>query len=130
MSGDHMMPSRLVCVEPSERLHRGIQGASGSAARTDDTSAPTIGHTCRAQLIICSLVDSLPGTVVRYADEHGGDTDRSYRVVFSWDEAAGTVDVKLSAVMPGHPPAKMETIHTDRLKVIAYCGSDGNIEYA
>jgi hypothetical protein len=69
-----------------------------------------------------------PGTVVQYKDPYA--EDRSYRAVFSWDEAAGTVDVKLSAVMPGHPPAKMETIHTDRLKVIAYCGSDGNIEYA
>lgn len=26
-----------------------------------------------------------PGTVVRFADEHGGDNSRSYRVVFAWD---------------------------------------------
>ena len=56
--------------------------------------------------------------------------DRSYRVVFRWDEVAGTVDVKQSAVMHDHPPAQMETVSTNKLKVIAYCDADGNIEWA
>lgn len=55
---------------------------------------------------------------------------RWYRVVFNWGEVVGTVDVKLSSVMPDHPPAEMETIRTDRLKVIAYCDVEGNIEWA
>jgi len=69
-----------------------------------------------------------PGAVVQYKDPYA--EDRSYRVVFRWDAAAGTVEAKLSAVMPGEPPAKMETMHTERLKVIAYCDRDGNIRYA
>lgn len=66
-----------------------------------------------------------PGAVVQYKDPYA--EDRSYRVVFSWDEAAGTVEAKLSAVMPDDSPAQMETIRTDRLKVIAYCDAEGNI---
>lgn len=31
---------------------------------------------------------------------------------------------------PGHPPAQMETVSTEVLKVIAYCDADGNIRYA
>ena len=69
-----------------------------------------------------------PGTVVQYKDPYAGD--RAYRAVFSWDEAAGTVDVKLSAVMHDHPPAQMETVHTETLKVIAYCDANGDIEWA
>jgi hypothetical protein len=69
-----------------------------------------------------------PGTVVQFKDPYA--EDRSYRVVFSWDEVAGTVDVKLSAVMPDHSPAEMETIRTEVLKVIAYCDAEGNIRYA
>lgn len=68
------------------------------------------------------------GTVVQFRDPYA--EDRSYRVVFSWDEDAGTVDVKLSAVMHDHQPAQMETICIDRLKVIAYCDAAGNIEWA
>ncbi|MGZ0710110.1 hypothetical protein ACWPKO_17405 [Coraliomargarita sp. W4R53] len=63
--------------------------------------------------------------MVQYQDPN--TEDRSYRVVFSWDEAAGTVEAKLSAVMPDHSPAEMETIHTEEIKVIAYCDAEGNI---
>jgi hypothetical protein len=56
--------------------------------------------------------------------------DRSYRVVFRWDEAAGMVDVKLPAVIHDHPPAQMETLSIEVLKVIAYCDAIGNIEHA
>jgi hypothetical protein len=63
--------------------------------------------------------------VVQFKDPYA--EDRSYRVVFSWDEGAGTVDVKLSAVMPADSPAEMETIRTEKLKVIAYCDAEGNI---
>lgn len=69
-----------------------------------------------------------PGTVVQYKDPYA--EDRSYRAVFSWDEGAGTVDVKQSAVMYDHPPAEMETVSTDKLKVIAYCDAEGSIEWA
>jgi hypothetical protein len=37
-----------------------------------------------------------PGTVVRYADDHGGNEDRAYRVVFDWDEVNGSVKMKLA----------------------------------
>jgi predicted metal-dependent RNase len=66
-----------------------------------------------------------PGTVVQYRDEFAND-DRSYRVVFKWNQADGTVDVKLSAVMDDEP-VEMETISTERLQVIAYCDAEGNI---
>jgi hypothetical protein len=66
-----------------------------------------------------------PGTVVQYRDPYA--EDRSYRAVFSWDEGAGTVDVKLSAVMHDYAPAEMEAVSTEKLKVIAYCDAEGNI---
>ena len=66
-----------------------------------------------------------PGTVVQYRDPYA--EDRSYRVVFKWDEAAGTVEANLSVVMPNDSPAEMETIRTVRLKVIAYCDAEGKI---
>ena len=66
-----------------------------------------------------------PGTVVQYKDPYA--EDRAYRAVFSWDEGAGTVDVKMSAVMHDHAPAEMETVHAEKLKVIAYCDANGNI---
>ena len=69
-----------------------------------------------------------PGTVVQYKDPYA--EDRSYRVVFSWDESAGMVDVKLSAVMHDQPAAQMETVSTEALKVIAYCDADGNVGWA
>jgi len=57
------------------------------------------------------------GTVVQYRDPHA--EDRSYRVVFRWDEAAGTVEAKLSAVMPDDSPPKMETIRTQQLNDVS-----------
>ena len=71
-----------------------------------------------------------PGTVVRYADEHGGEEDRSYRVVFSWDESAGTVEMKLSANMPDQPEPEMENARTEHLVIIAHCKPNGTIEWA
>jgi hypothetical protein len=71
-----------------------------------------------------------PGTVVRYSDEHGGEVDRSYRVVFKWNQEAGTVQMKLSAPMPNEPEPEMETARTDQLIIIAHCQPDGSIEWA
>jgi hypothetical protein len=64
-----------------------------------------------------------PETVVQYKDPYA--EDRAYRAVFSWDEGAGTVDLKLSAVMHDHVPAEMEAIRTEERQVIAYCDADG-----
>lgn len=69
-----------------------------------------------------------PGAVVQFKDPYA--EDRSYRVVFRWNETAGTVDVKQSAVMHDHAPAQMEAVRTDKLKVIAYCDAEGNVEWA
>lgn len=66
-----------------------------------------------------------PGTVVQYRDEFAED-DRSYRVVLKWDEAANTVEMKLTIVMDDDP-VKIETVSTEKLKVIAYCDAEGNI---
>lgn len=70
-----------------------------------------------------------PGTVVRYADEHGGNEGRSYRVVFHWDEANGTVQVKLTISSPGKPEPEMETALTNHLEIIGWCDEDGNMTW-
>ncbi|WP_269522618.1 hypothetical protein [Coraliomargarita parva] len=67
-----------------------------------------------------------PGTVVRYADEHGGNEDRSYRVVFEWDESAGTVQMKHTI----NPGPKMETARTEHLEIIGWCDQDGKMTWA
>ena len=71
-----------------------------------------------------------PGTVVRYADDHEGNEDRSYRVVFDWDEPKGIVQMKLSALMPDCPEPEMETASTDHLVIIPHCKRDGSIDLA
>lgn len=71
-----------------------------------------------------------PGTVVRFADAHGGDEDRSYRVVFKWDESAGTVEMKLTVSQPGAPDPEMETAKTAHLEIIGWCDADGNMTWA
>lgn len=68
-----------------------------------------------------------PGTVVQYRDEFA-ENDRSYRVVLNWDETANTVDIKLTIVMDD-APVEIETVPTDRLKVIGYCDADGNMTW-
>lgn len=68
-----------------------------------------------------------PGTVVQYRDQYAED-DRSYRVVLKWDEGAKTVDIKLTIVMDDEP-VEIETVPTDRLKVIGYCDADGNMTW-
>lgn len=68
-----------------------------------------------------------PGTVVQYRDEYS-ENDRSYRVVLKWDEAANTVEMKLTIVMDDDP-VEIETVPTDKLKVIAYCDADGNLTW-
>ena len=67
-----------------------------------------------------------PGTVVRYADDHGGHTDRSYRVVFDWDEASSTVKVKHTI----NPEPDFETVQTDHLEIIGWCDKDGNMTWS
>ena len=67
-----------------------------------------------------------PGTVVRYADDHGGDTDRSYRVVFEWNEEAGTVKAKHTI----NPEPDFETVQTNHLEIIRWCDKDGNMTWA
>lgn len=74
-----------------------------------------------------SKIQFPPGTVVQYRDEYAGD-DRSYRVVLKWDEAANTVAMKLTIVMDDDP-VEIETVPTDRLKVIGYCDADGNMTW-
>ncbi len=69
-----------------------------------------------------------PGTVVQYKDPYA--EDRSYRAVFSWDEGAGTVDVKQSGVMHDQAPGEMETVSNDKVKVIGYCDAEGSSECA
>ncbi len=71
-----------------------------------------------------------PGTVVRYADDHGGDTDRSHRVVFRWDEPSGTVEMKLTISTPGEPEPEMEIALTNHLEIIGWCDKDGNMTWA
>lgn len=67
-----------------------------------------------------------PGTVVRYSGEHGGLEDRSYRVVFDWDEDKGTVRVKHTI----NPGPEFETESTDHLEIIGWCDCDGNMTWA
>jgi len=62
-----------------------------------------------------------PGTVVRYSDDHGGNEDRSYRVVFDWDEDNATVKVKHTI----NPGPEFYTVKTDRLEIIGWCDKDG-----
>ena len=69
------------------------------------------------------------GTVVRYADDHGGNEDRSYRVVFHWDEANGTVQMKHTISPPGEPDPEMETAQTNHLEIIGWCDKDGNMTW-
>ena len=71
-----------------------------------------------------SKLDFFPGTVVQYRDEFAGD-DRSYRVVFNWNEAESTMDVKMTI-----NPEGMETISKERLKIIARCDADGNLSWS
>jgi hypothetical protein len=71
-----------------------------------------------------------PGTVVRFADDHGGNYDRSYRVVFEWDEVEDTVEMKLTISMPGEPEPEMETALTSHLVIIGWCDQDGNMTWA
>jgi hypothetical protein len=71
-----------------------------------------------------------PGTVVRYADDHGGNEDRSYRVVFDWDEVNGSVKMKLTISTPGEPEPKMETALTNHLEIIGWCDQDGHMTWA
>jgi hypothetical protein len=71
-----------------------------------------------------------PGTVVRFADDHGGNEDRSYRVVFDWDEVNGSVKMKLTISTPGEPEPKMETANTEDLMTVGWCDRDGHMTWA
>ena len=70
------------------------------------------------------------GTVVRFADDHGGDEDRSYRAVFDWDVENGSVEMKLTISTPGAPEPEMETALTNHLEIIGWCDKDGNMTWA
>lgn len=67
-----------------------------------------------------------PGTVVRYGDDYGGNEDRSYRVVFDWDEAKGTVRIKHTI----DPAAEFEIASCDHLVIIGWSDSKGNMTWA
>lgn len=67
-----------------------------------------------------------PGTVVRYSDDHGGLEDRSYRVVFDWDEGNGTVRVKHTI----NPGPEFETAKTRHLVILGWCDRDGHMTWA
>ncbi|MGJ8653020.1 MAG: hypothetical protein ACSHX8_07085 [Opitutaceae bacterium] len=71
-----------------------------------------------------------PGTVVRYADDHGGNEDRAYRVVFKSDENNGIVKMKLTIPTPGKPEAELETAPTNHLEIIGWCDKDGNMTWS
>ena len=71
-----------------------------------------------------------PGTVVRFADDHGGDEDRSYRAVFAWDEVNCSVKMKLTISTPGEADPEMETALTNHLEIIGWCDKDGNMTWA
>ena len=71
-----------------------------------------------------------PGTVVRFADDHGGNEDRSYRAVFEWDEPNGTVQMKLTTSQSRSPEPGMETASTNHLEIIGWCDRDGNMTWA
>ena len=68
------------------------------------------------------------GTVVQYKDPYA--EDRSYRVVFNWDEAIDTVQMKLTITMPREPEPDMETAHTDHLEIIGWCDAQCNMTWA
>ena len=70
-----------------------------------------------------------PGTVVRFADDHGGNEDRSYRVVFDWDGGNCSVEMKLTTSMPGEPEPEMETANTGDLVIIGCCDQDGHMTW-
>jgi hypothetical protein len=58
--------------------------------------------------------------VVRFADDHGGNEDRSYRVVFHWDEVNGTVEMKLTDIGGTAKP--------DLIKSLGFNFDQGNTE--
>ena len=69
-----------------------------------------------------------PGTVVQFKDPYA--EDRSYRVVFDWDEVNGSVKMKLTISTPGEPEPKMETALTNHLEIIGWCDQDGHMTWA